>query len=431
MGGNVLRSRLLLAHCGRVYLRVLGSCLSTFGLRRAGWFLYFLLKIPARLGYIAVSLLLDNLFFPKYRRAEIKNPVFIIGHPRSGTTFLHALLTQTEEFAVFKNWEILHPALTARALLKRSRLLRALFSVRIDPRSLQRLMRRQAGSDGEAAPLHLFDPALESIVQEEEILFSHILDTQFVAFNMPLGFGKRGYPELVFHDEQPHQRQSVEFLKSCLKRQIHATGRGQVVAKVNFSLFRLKTLFEAFPDAKIVYLVRSPLETIPSHLSLHRTILDNNFGRARLSDARIEQYFAHRYRYNVAFYERFEQLMGRGDVPPDRILEIRYESLKNDLGKTMGRIRDFTGLPYSPDLERRIRDQEKKQPGYRREHTNLPLSAFGLNEEQVRADLDFVFKRYGFDDPPSRPAPPGRPALSPTGVREQRDAGRSLPEGVR
>ena len=137
----MFRSRLLLVHCGRVYLRVLGSCLSVLGLRRAGWFLYFLFKIPARLAYIAVSLLLDNIFFPKYRRVEIKNPVFVIGHPRSGTTFLHALLTQTEEFAVFRNWEILHPPLTARALLRRSRLLRALFSVRVDPRSLQRVLR--------------------------------------------------------------------------------------------------------------------------------------------------------------------------------------------------------------------------------------------------------------------------------------------------
>ncbi len=428
MGGNMFRSRLLLVHCARVYLRVLGSSLSVFGLRRAGWFLYFLFKIPARLAYIAVSLLLDNVFFPNYRRVEIKNPVFIIGHPRSGTTFLHALLTRTEEFAVFRNWEILHPSLTARALLRRSRLLRALFSVRVDPRSLQRLVARQAGSDSEAAPLRFFDPALEAIVQEEEILFSHILDTQFVAFNMPLGFEKRGYPELVFHDDQPHQRQSVEFLKSCLKRQIHDTGRSQVVAKVNFSLFRLRTLFEAFPDAKIVYLVRSPLETIPSHLSLHRTILENNFGRACLSGAHIQQYFAHRYRYNVAFYERFEQLMGGADIPRDRILEIRYESLKNDLGKTLDRIREFTGLRYSPELERRIREQEKRQPDYRREHTNLPLSAFGLRVEQVRADLAFVFERYGFDRRPSRPGPPG-----PSGAwfREQGDAGRALREGAR
>jgi hypothetical protein len=428
MGGNVFRSRLLLAHCGRVYFRVLGSCPSVFGLRGAGWFVYFLFKIPARLAYVAVSLLLDNIFFPRYRRVEVKNPVFIIGHPRSGTTFLHALLTQTEEFAVFRNWEIFHPSLTARALLKRSRLLRALFSVRVDPRSLQRLIGRRVGGDGGPPPLRFFDPALESIVQEEEILFSHILDTQFVAFNMPLGFGKRGYPELVFHDEQPHRRQSVEFLKRCLKRQIHDTGRSQVVAKVNFSLFRLRTLFEVFPDAKIVYLARSPLETIPSHLSLHRRILENNFGRAVLSDARIAQYFAHRYRYNVAFYERFEQLMGGGDVPRDRILEIRYESLKKELGKSLDRIREFTGLRYSPELERRIREQEKKQPHYRRGHTNLPLSAFGLTAERVRADLAFVFERYGFDTLPPRP---GLAEPSGTRIGERGDGGRAGLEGPR
>jgi hypothetical protein len=421
----------LLLHCARVYFRILDSCLRTFGLRRPRWFLYFLFKVPVRLAYVSFSLLLDNLFFPSYRRVQIKNPVFIIGHPRSGTTFLHALLTQTEEFAVFRNWEILHPSLTARALLKRSRVLRALLSVKLDPRSLQRLRGRMESDEEASAPLRLFDPELDSIVQEEEILFSHILDTQFVAFNVPLGFVKRGYPELVFHDEQAHQKQSVAFLEGCLKRQIRDTGRSQVVAKVNFSLFRLRTLLDAFPDARFIYLARSPLETISSHLSLHRTILNNNFGHACLSDAHVEQYFEHRYRYNIAFYEQFEQLIQNQEVPRDRILEIRYESLKEELGHVLDRIQEFTGIEYSPELKQRLREQEKKQPSYRREHTNLPLSAFGLTEEQVRSDFDFVFKRYGFDEDPSRS---GRVASGPrarAGSREPGRVDRPAGEGAR
>ena len=55
-----------------------------------------------------MGFLLDEIFFRKYRTIEIKQPVFIIGVPRSGTTFLQRLLAQDEDqFTSMKFWEIL------------------------------------------------------------------------------------------------------------------------------------------------------------------------------------------------------------------------------------------------------------------------------------------------------------------------------------
>jgi len=65
---------------------------------------------------------------------KIENPVFIIGHPRSGTTFLHSILTPTEEFLIFKDWELNHPSLTMRKILKHSKALRIFFSFLSDLR---------------------------------------------------------------------------------------------------------------------------------------------------------------------------------------------------------------------------------------------------------------------------------------------------------
>ncbi len=43
------------------------------------------------------SRLIDELVFPKYREQEMVEPLFIIGNPRSGTTFLHCLLELDKE----------------------------------------------------------------------------------------------------------------------------------------------------------------------------------------------------------------------------------------------------------------------------------------------------------------------------------------------
>ena len=64
---------------------------------------------------------LDRILFPAYRKQPIDRPVFIVGNPRSGTTFLHRLLLGSgDDLAAFELWEMLFPAITARKLLGRS-----------------------------------------------------------------------------------------------------------------------------------------------------------------------------------------------------------------------------------------------------------------------------------------------------------------------
>ena len=77
---------------------------NTFGI--GIWFFYYLLKIPVKIVYIHLTLFLDNILFPGYRNVQIENPIFIIGHPRSATTFLHKTLKQTDEFLVFKDGKV-------------------------------------------------------------------------------------------------------------------------------------------------------------------------------------------------------------------------------------------------------------------------------------------------------------------------------------
>ncbi len=389
--------KLLIFHYLRMYLRILGSCLNTFGF--GIWFFYYLFKIPSKLLYVHSSLFLDNIFFPGYRHIKIKKPVFIIGHPRSGTTFLHTLLTPTEEFLVFKDWELNHPSLTIRKFLKHSRMVRIFISLisdlRFSPYRIIRQFKKKKEDNGIGRTLY-YKENIELIAQEEELLFLHILDTQFLTLETPLGFSKKGYPELCFHDDQSHQERSVLFFKNCLKRQIYSTGKKQIIAKINFSLFRIKTLLKVFPDAKIIYLVRSPLETMPSHFSLHLRLLDKQFGLKNIPDDKLQQYYEHRYNYNILFYKYFDDLMENNGIPKNKILEINYDSLKNDLKNTVNRMKSFADLPFSPELERIVTKRAGEQSAYKRKHTNLSLEELNLSDEKIRSDFDFVFKRYGF-----------------------------------
>ena len=75
---------------------------------------YPLLELSIWLGF-----LLDNIFFRGHRDQQVRSPVFIVGNPRSGTTFLHRLVAKdTDRFSTMKMWEILFaPSITQRKMV--------------------------------------------------------------------------------------------------------------------------------------------------------------------------------------------------------------------------------------------------------------------------------------------------------------------------
>lgn len=100
----------------KIYLRILRVTWRAYGFGSV--FLTWLLVEPAMKLLTGLTLALDHLFFPGFRKVRVERPIFIIGHPRSGTTFLHHLLSQHEEAAPFHTWHLFFPALTARFLFR-------------------------------------------------------------------------------------------------------------------------------------------------------------------------------------------------------------------------------------------------------------------------------------------------------------------------
>ncbi len=81
------------------YVRLLKATRHTFGCGKR--FVWNLWKWPAILCLDSLLLALDSLTYPDCVRQPVIKPIFIIGHPRSGTTMLHRFMNSTGEFACF------------------------------------------------------------------------------------------------------------------------------------------------------------------------------------------------------------------------------------------------------------------------------------------------------------------------------------------
>ena len=332
-------------------------------------------------GWTMLSMQLDNLFFPAWRRSSVDRPVFIIGHPRSGTTMLHRSLTVTEDFVVFKFWHLMFPSLTSRKLL--GPLMDSLIRQGKDV-----IVPKTVG--------HLFSLGA---VDEEDFLFLFHALTQFYPPLSGLAFSEQDFDDIVFCDALPAKlrRESMAWFDGCLRRQMLFTGRQRVVTKMNYSALRVRTLLEAYPDARIVYLVRSPLDTIPSHLSLHQNACYHQWGKDRIPPSALRRYIQRRYEHNVSLYRYVEDLLAAGNLPESQVITVRYEDMMQDLEGEVGRVAAFCNLDLSDSLRRSLTEQAEVQRGYKREHSNHKMEDFGLTKADVLRDLGFIFDRYGFD----------------------------------
>jgi len=81
--------------------------------------LALVIYIPIEL-IVWTGFILDEIFFPKFHDIKINQPIFIIGNPRSGTTFLQRLMARdTVNFLSMRTWEILgSPSIISRRLIR-------------------------------------------------------------------------------------------------------------------------------------------------------------------------------------------------------------------------------------------------------------------------------------------------------------------------
>ena len=77
----------------------------------------FLVIYPPILIINRIFLFLDYILIPEFEKAKVKQPIFIMGVNRSGTTFFHRLLSKSNQFSTSKTWDLIIPSLSLRKLL--------------------------------------------------------------------------------------------------------------------------------------------------------------------------------------------------------------------------------------------------------------------------------------------------------------------------
>ncbi|MCR9096522.1 MAG: sulfotransferase [bacterium] len=343
-------------------------------------FSLLLLRVPLIAGLNAICFALDPLFFPGLRKTRIEEPVFVIGHGRSGTTHLHDLLYRDERFSCFLMYELFWPALLPKVLIR--------WSARFDEERLGGFFARRARARSDARYSKTRDAHHQAADYPEE-------DDGILTYSCSSGSWALRVPDLSvvsFHyvDEMPERkrRRLMRFYRECIRRQLYLNGPGKTHLSKNPTFTgRVESLIEFFPDAKFIVPYRNPLETMPSLLKLMR-----GFWEIRgVPEERIEAGFArlieqslHSYTYPAAVLARHPEIPAT---------EIDYRELIARPRDVVERVyRDF-GYTIDPSFRRTL-DEAQAHAGTHETKHRYSLQEFGLDEDEIRDELAPLFARF-------------------------------------
>jgi len=327
---------------------------------------------------------LDDFLFPAYRQQPVDKPLFILGNFRSGSTFLHRLLARDKEnFTSLRTWDIfITPSITQRKIAGLFARIDVFFGnplrqwiAAVDNCSLGRINIHRVS---------FFEP------EEDENILLHIWSTFFISVMFPF---LDEIPPYQFFDDaisEQERRRIMQFYRGCVQRHLYATGGKRYFVSKNpaFSA-KIETLMEIFPDARIIYLVRNPLDMLPSTVSwlsyafhIFNDPLEKYPYRREILD--FTQYW---YRHPLDYIDR---------NPSQSKIIMLYDDLIQKPEEMICSIYQCFGYIDQFALERIVRDALDDMHRFQSDHV-YSYEEMGFTRDEIVAAYADVFTRFGFD----------------------------------
>jgi hypothetical protein len=339
------------------------------------------LAVPAVASFHAVCFFLDGLLFPSLWRTQVREPVFVVGHARSGTTLVHRLMSEDAgRFSSFLLYELYFPSLLQKKVIR--------WGARMDARwlggAIERRVRaweeRRYGAMKGVHEMGLTKP------EEDDLVFYYSCASGFWITRMPY----MGDLDFFYVDRWParRRRRLMRFYRDCIRRQLCLNGGGKThLSKNPVFAGRVESLIETFPDARFVIPVRHPGETIPSLLKLVRL----GWGRLDWDEERMRRCLAILAEQSFDTYRLPLEVLERHPDVPRAIVD--YRDLVADPAGTIERVYAALGLPMSAAYRDLLLGEGKRARRHVSGHA-YSLEEFGLDADAIQTRLADLFERF-------------------------------------
>ncbi|HTV95186.1 MAG TPA: sulfotransferase [Steroidobacteraceae bacterium] len=316
-------------------------------------------------------------FFEDFKRypigeEQIVQPLFATGEPRSGTTLLHALLSVDPKARALRFWEVMYPSpppgTTGADDPRRGR-------ADADWREINTKMAFWLKS-------HPYNDMLGEGLPEDERTwaFDFRVMTPTAWWRVPFGMNVGGLPA------QPAAQYRIH--KMMLQQFQYARPKKYWVLK-GFHGPRLPEFFATYPDARMIWVHRDPVQAVASRIVLTGELVEGLTGRVDWAEqARVQLAMC-----RAGFKNTLENPL----VRDPRIHHVRYPDFIADPVATIRGFYQTYGIPFAPDTEAAMRDYLNNNRGDRYGKFTYSTAVIGEDIEALHREFAPYRERFGLE----------------------------------
>ena len=233
------------------------------------------------------------------------DPLFILGHWRSGTTFVHNVFACDKHFGFTTTYQTVFPHLM-------------LWGQPFFKKNMAFLMPDKRPTDNMELQVDL--------PQEEEFALSNMTACSYYHFwSYPKHTAELRRKFLVMKDCTPEEMEEFKReQKKLIDLALAVSGKKQFLSKNPPHTGRVKELLEMYPDAKFIFLIRNPYTVYKSTMSF----VWNTIQSTKLQDITREELEAEVMESYKAIYDKYEE--DKHLIPEGHLFELRFEDFEKD-----------------------------------------------------------------------------------------------------
>jgi len=352
-----------------------------FEVRRWGYVLLFTALYWLMWFIVAFGRALDHVFFPGFKRQPVREPVFIVAPPRSGTTLTQKLMSLDEERFVYNAlYQTIFPAVCFQRCFDA-----AVWLDRKAGRPFGRMVgwaeRKWFGGWDDLHKMRFNEP------EEDDGFFVYTFVTEaiFLLFLHVDELWEAGFPDAL---PPAKRRKLMAFYRSCLQRRLHASGpQKTILTKATQSSGAVESLLEAFPDGKFITIIRHPYESVASHVSVFWPVWRAHSPALRKDGPESKAYA----RLAVRWFQHLFEF--RQKVDAKQYYCIDYRELTRDPKAALEKLYGHFGWTMSAEFRERLSTATRQQREFKSRH-EYTLEEFGLSRQWIQEELGDVLEYY-------------------------------------
>lgn len=325
--------------------------------------------------------LFDELLFPNYKNIVVKQPVFIISNPRSGTTYLHRLMClDHEKFVYTLLYHTTFPSITIFKMID--------FFGLID-RRIGRPMRKFFDWIDNTFFGDWDDIHATGFNRSEEDEGLHFISGISASVGLITPY-EAAFKELYIPDKlsEKEKENIKKYYLSTIQKWMYALGSDKLfLCKSVMSTGRLQMLHELFPDIKIIYLVRNPLNVLPSFTSMFASTWSVLYKQIPKNSPEYREWG----NLGIEYYKYFTEQ--KTHFKEENFITVLYDDLVKHPKDTVTKIYQQLQLEMTDGFIERLTEVTSKTRDYKSKH-DYSLVEYGYDEATIKQELNFLYQEY-------------------------------------